>query len=254
MKTLSSILVILSLTVSLFAAPRCERLEFYDMDNLHASFENDLLSNVWQTNILGSMSNLYFEDDGLVTAVPVGTERVESYMWSLVTNQGTASLSLFSPTTEKEFIISPTCNGLSAMSHGKSTPMLISAEVRMTDTELEFVRAQLTGTWHYHAQESETTHPAQSSMTLSNDGTFNLRTGPDSYHSVHEGVWQISQDGRYLILYTQMYIGQERKYVAESIRLKSFDFEDMVIDAQSLPRALQQYSGKQVLYLEKARA
>jgi hypothetical protein len=255
MKTFSSIFVVFFLSISLFAAQRCERLEFYDMDHLQTSFEQDLLSNIWRTNLLGNMSNLYFQDDGLVIAVPVGSEAVESYLWSLVTTvEGQTTLSLYNPTVEKTFVISPTCNGISATAHGRSTQILISSVERLSAMQLDFMRLQLTGTWYYDPLSSEKTIAAGFSITLNANGTCMLQMGPDSYHSICEGVWRLSQDGRYLILYSEMYVGQEKKYIAESINLYSVDFEDMVIDAAMLPRALQQYQSKQMLYLIKARA
>jgi hypothetical protein len=254
MKSLTTTLILTSFVVSLFATSRCERLADYDMGNLHYSFTRDLLSHVWKTGMLGEMSSLYFQEDGLVLAKPVGTERVDSYLWSLAVNAGEASLTVFSPTEEKKFVISPTCNGISAALHGKSTPMLISDDVLIQEVELDFLSTQLTGTWQYRTERSGKTAPSGFSMSLKSDGTFRLNTGPDIYHNVQDGVWQISPDGQYLILSTQMYVGENLKYVAETLRLKSVDFEDMVIDAEHLPRFLQEYSGKRLLYLARARA
>ena len=254
MKTLASLVIALSLALSLSADPKCERLAFYDMANLKASFEKDLVSNIWRTNLLGSLSTLYFQDDGLVIVIPAALQKVQTYMWSVEVADGRALLAFFGPSTAKEFMIAPTCSGISATGQGKSTSLLVSAETQMSEAQQDFLRAQLLGFWHYRIEKSRKAYPAQFSLSLLNDGTFRMKTGPDHYHSTYDGVWQMSTDGQYLILYTRVLIGQKEHYVPESISLKSVDFEDMVIDAKSLPRALEAYRGKDQLYLSKARA
>jgi hypothetical protein len=224
------------------------------MDNLKASFEQDLISNAWRTSLLGTLSTLYFQEEGLVLVIPSALQKVETYMWSVIVEEGRALLSFISPNVEKEFMIAPTCNGISAMSNGKSSSMAISTAEDMTDVQLEFLRTQLTGTWFYKLDKSPKSHPSQFSIALNADGTFNLRVGPDNFHSVQDGIWRTSPDGQYLVLHTRVYIDQKEHYIAEAISLKSIDFEDMVIGAKSLPRALEAYGGKDLLFLSKARA
>jgi len=254
MKTFTSILFVLSLSFSAFAGARCERLESYDMTNLRASFEQDLLTHVWRTSVLGDVSNLYFQDDGIVLVVSTGSEAVDSYLWSVTDDKGQNVLAFYSPAGNKEFSIAPTCNGISAAAHGKSTPLAISTDEMLSIKQLDFLRLQLAGTWYAETSRSRGVNSVPFSIALNQDGTFTMTNGPDTYHARQEGIWQLSQDGQFLILHTPQYIGDEKKYVAESIRLRSVDFEDMVIDAEILPRELKQYSGKQLIYLTKARA
>jgi hypothetical protein len=254
MKTLSSIALVLFLASSLSASPRCERLTYYDLHNLKASFELDLVSNAWRTSMLGTMSTLYFQEDGLVIVIPAALEKVETYLWSLVVDRGHALLSFFSPTHEKAFLIAPTCNGISALANGRNISMNVSSVEEMDGLKQEFLRSQLTGTWHSAIKKSPNAQIAPFSLALNADGTFILGTGPDKYHTEHEGIWHVSPDGQYLILNTRVYSDEKEHYVAEVISLKSVDFEDMVIKAQSLPRALEVYRGKEDLYLSKSKA
>ena len=204
--------------------------------------------------MLGTMSTLYFQEDGLVIVIPATLEKVETYLWSLIVDRGHALLSFFSPTHEKAFLIAPTCSGITALSNGRNISMNITSVPEITDFQQKFMQTQLTGTWHYEIDKSSNSNAAPFSLSLNADGTFVLGTGPDKYHTEHEGIWLISPDGQYLILNTHVYSDQKENYVAEVISLKSVDFEDMVIEAQSLPRALEIYRGKDMLYLSKAKS
>ena len=256
MKTLTSISIILGF-VALTAGSvhaKCERLELYDLSNLQASMEQDLMSNAWRSNLLGTPSNLYFQEDGLLVAIPEGSGKITTYIWSLHAIHGSARLSLMTPEMDMAFWIAPTCNGLSASSDEKSVQMFISSEEQFSDARHNFLKRQLSGIWHYRNDKSTKSHKAGFSISLHDDGTFSLKTSPDKYHSTNEGVWQITADGQYLILSTYGFVGQKKQYISEAIAVRSVDFEDMVIDARTLPRALEAYEGRQPLYVSKARA
>ena len=254
MKTFTSIAILLSFATIVSASPKCERLAFYDMTNLQASFERDLVSNIWNTNLLGAASTVYFTSDGNVTVISPTWKKIETYTWSLCVENGRAMLSLKNDSERKDFVISPTCGGLSVSANGKSASMLVNEEVRVSDADVSFLEKQLTGIWNYRVDLTKKGYPAQFALFLRKDGTFILKIGPDKFHSVQQGMWQVTADGRYLVLNTKQYIHGEPQFVAEAINLKSVDFEDMVINAKNLPRALGAYQGKQPLYLSKARA
>jgi hypothetical protein len=254
MKTFTTVFLALVLTASLFASPHCDRLAMYDMENLRASFEQDLVSHVWRTGILGSTANLYFQENGLVTAIPASQDKVDTYTWALADNEGMITLSFYRSSGVKSFVVSPTCDGIATTIRGKAARMLISEEAYLSDTEQEFLLKQITGTWHYIPVKSEKIYQGPLTLTFASDGTFMMQSGPDTFHSDRDGVWHLSNDGNYLILYSRIESSEKTRLVPEVISIKSLDFEDMVIDAKHLPRTMQQYEGRDPLYMSKVRA
>jgi len=254
MRTLSTILVITSFALSLSASPKCERLELYDFSNLRQSFERDLLSSIWRSSLLGTTSTLYFQEDGVVIAVPVNQERVQTYLWSLSVMEDQAILSLVSSEMERTFFIAPTCNGISALSGGKLSLLTAMEANFISEANRNFMRTQLTGFWICQVRKSKKLPAGDFSLALHQDGSFEVSAGPDSFHTSHKGFWQLSPDGQYLILHTRVLIDSSEHFVAEYVNLKSVDFEDMVIGAQVLPRVLSTYCGNNLLYLEKVKA
>lgn len=254
MKTLYAIIMIVGLSANLSASPKCDRLELYDFSNLKYSFERDLLSSVWRSSLLGSSSTLYFQEDGLVIAVPVNQERVRTYLWSLKIEDDQTILSLLSPDMEKKYAIAPTCNGISASAGGKLSLLTVMEANVISESNREFMHTQLAGTWDYQARKSKKSPASDFSLSLHLDGTFEISTGPDSFHTSNHGFWQLSPDAHYLILHTRVLSDTSEHFVAEYLDLKSVDFEDMVIGAQVLPRVLSAYRGKDLLYFGKVKA
>jgi hypothetical protein len=217
------------------------------MSNLVESFECDLRSNAWKTNLLGVASTLYFQEDGILIAIPEGLQDVQTFMWSLSTDVCRTLLSICDHQFSRSYIIAPTCSGISATANGKSASMIPEITECLSVQRLDFLRKQLTGVWNYQASKTKKGYPAQLNLSLADDGSFSIAAGPDQFHSIQQGMWQVSPDGQFLVLYSLI----EGSYEAEAINLRSVDFEDMVIDAESLPRSLEPYKSKRPLFLSK---
>lgn len=252
MKTYSSIVFALFLAVSVSAEPKCERLEFYDLGNLQASFEQDLTSNVWRSGILGTQSTLYFGPDGMILAIPDDGSRAENYTWSVIVEDDKALLHVYSHEGAQKYSLAPTCSGLSVNGRGKAMTMEVGNKKQISDATMRFMESRLAGTWEYLPEKGAGPKNARSfTLILNEDGTFKLAQWPDTYHSQKDGIWQLSPDGEYLILFTRMYLNGKERYVAESIQLFSLDFEDLVINGQKLPGSISENTNKQPLYLSK---
>jgi hypothetical protein len=251
MKTLTSLLFCLCITASAMAMEKCERLAFYDMRDITASIEKDLLSHTWKSGMLGYPSTLFFRNDGSVLDIATSDEKVNTWLWTITDGLCGTELRLYRPDDERRFAIAPTCSGISASANGKVSSMLPGSERRKSEQELDFLKTRLTGTWKCDKSKSHKAVLSQFHLTLQGDGTFGLKPGPDLEHSAQKGFWQLSDDGAYLILHTLVYMHNKEHYIAETISLKSVDFEDMVIATHTLPRALGAYEGRKDLYLAK---
>lgn len=253
MKTLFNLVILSALTGSLLASPKCERLAIYDRGNVLSNMTYDLTSQVWKSDILGTSATLYFNSDGVLMALPDAPGgRITSYLWSVSsTCCSAAMLTIGDASAESYFILSPTCSGIATMDDIGRQSALVQAHGQLTQVQLVFLRDQLQGTWHYSGAKSRKGHPSAFALCLNADGSFQLKMAPDMFHTAQTGIWQLSPDGQYLLLYTQLYLGDRKRYVAEAINLRSADYEDMVIDARSLPRVLREHAGKQALYLSK---
>lgn len=254
MKAFSLTFLTLTIITSLAASPRCARLDLYDIRDLRASIEKDLISNVWKSAILGAESTMYFKDDGLVITVATSGHLMHTYLWSVTLQDNLAVLTVSDPGSRAEFIVAPTCNGISAQREGKLHSLQLSEDVQITPEQHAFLRSQLPGRWHYRSNATRKAYPAGFTISLIKDGSFKMMSAPDTYHSAVHGIWHLSPDGKFLILYTEVNTEDSRKFVPEVIRLKSVDFEDMVIGGENLPRALQPYDGQREIFLSKARA
>jgi len=253
MKTLSSLCLMLAVVLSLDAAPECERLSYYDTGDLRMSFQRDLVSHVWTSNVLGAAATLYFQEDGSLIVVPESTSRIESYLWDVAIQDGQAMLQIIQPDGKLIFGTAPTCSGLCISQAGKCV-MMFAGEAEDLSVEHElFLETQLSGTWKYTSgRVNKRSMPLEFTLTLNADGTFTMASGPDSYHSLREGVWQVTPDGEYLILFTSMDGNSGPYYAAEYIPIRSVDFEDLVIGSGQIPKFLDQNNRKHALFLSKS--
>ncbi len=255
MKAITGIFCALFLSLALTAGGTCDRLALYDNGNLQLSYEQDLTTHVWRSGLLGSMSTLYFRDDGLVLVISDNASRAETYTWDVQVDDGRPMLRFFSRNGEKQYCVSPVCSGLSVSIDGKGRTMLFSEEDAINDSKVRMMQSMLTGTWKYQPapREKNSMSPLTLpfSLSLLTDGTFVLAMEPDTEHSTCQGVWQVSADGDYLVLYMQSYRNGKMEYIPETMPLRSFDFEDLVVAAGPLPRALSAWRGSQPLYLSK---
>jgi hypothetical protein len=253
MKTLFSFCLILAVIGTIGASPACERLAHYDAQNLQKSFMQDLVSNVWNTTVLGDEATLYFAPDGSLLAIPSLDSRVEEFHWSVEVHEGQGLLYIVKPTDLRVFSLAPTCSGLCVSEGGSCSMMTVDSDHSISEERYNFVRSQLFGTWKYAPSRKDArTGPDAFSLTLKNDGTFLLATGPDDYHSSMEGSWELAPDGTYLIISTRHDRGGQEFYVPESLTIQSIDYEDLVIDSETLPQILEKSTMKQPLYLSKS--
>jgi hypothetical protein len=252
MKTLFSVYLIVAITGAAIAEPACDRLTHYNSNDLQESFEHDLFSNVWSTTALGPEATLYFQEDGTMLAMPSANASVAQYSWNIEIYEGQAHLYLATSHGMKMFTLAPTCSGLCVSDGGKCMMMSVSTQKKISAERLKFIRSQISGTWKYEpSRKAARKGPAGFTLTLGKDGTFAISTGPDSYHSVLEGTWQLAPDGEYLVIFTKQYGKEQIKYIPESLAILSIDYEDLVLDSQRMPRILEKGSMKESLYLSK---
>lgn len=254
MKALSTLCLSL-IAAALLAGPRCERLSFYDTGSLMRNIDKDLTSHVWTTGMLGKASKMYFQEDGSALVLPDGTSDVEIYTWDLESCSGQVYLRIFSRAGDEAFLVSPTCSGLCVSAEGKCAELLLTTDDEVSMERAEFLRLQLTGTWAFDPDRAGKRRGAMPfSLNLQADGTFVLNMGPDHYHTMQDGIWQVAPDGAYLILFTRVVDQGGVRFVAETVSIRSMDFEDLVVEGQGLPRVLKSCGGKQPLYLTKETA
>jgi len=253
MKTLSSFCLMMVVALSAAASTECDRLAFYDTGDLRLSFERDLISHAWKSQMLGSAATLYFQEDGSLIVVPEETSRVLSYLWDIGIQDGQALLQIVQPDGKLVFGAAPTCSGLCVSQGGKCVMMFTSEGSELSIEHQNFLRSQLIGTWTYAPHLSNKRKiSSEFTLTLGGEGAFTIASGPDSYHSAQEGVWQLTPDGEYLILFTRMEGNAGIYFAAEYIAIRSVDFEDLVIDSAQMPRLLDQSKKKQPLFLSKS--
>lgn len=224
---------VLSIAVSSSAVAECTRQTEYPLKYITDSIKKDLISAAWTTDVLGVEADVFFHADGLAESIHTSgrTAEVQFLQWDVTMVDGGAILAISAPDgTSKSLLISPTCEGFVASdAFGVKTHILMYA--RETSARLEMTRSQMAGVWK-SIRKSTGTRDVQ--WGLKCDGTFTLAVAPDMYHAAHQGVWDITSDGQYLLLYFTRDANPESVYATEIARIKSVDFEDLLLDVQDL--------------------
>ncbi len=253
MKLLFSLLTAIICVVSAVdaGALRCKRIQLIGPENL----AQDLKTHIWEISSDRGKSLAYFNADQTAVTIPAGsrTGAARSMTWAVGGTDLIPMLILEDEEGWQSYIIAPTCDGLVALS-GMEGVMRLNVHREISVSQTAMLRDQMVGHWQTtpgNNNRKNGRHGADVRMIFKADGTYALSAGPDHYHSVHQGRWDISADGEYLFLYKESGLPGGPKYILESVRIVALDYEDMVIDTKKLPRILGEYEGRNTMYLAR---
>lgn len=228
-------LFILGILSTGLMAEKCERLITYSGKYIADSIADDLESSLWSSDLLGDKATLFFFEQGVAESIQVSGDEphIKVMSWNVHMCDGQAILTLSAPDgSSRSFLIDPTCDGFAVRDAFGRRPHYLNQEAYGSGQQT-LTRNQIIGTWR--TEDSNARKMREMSWNFDKDGTFSIAVAPDMYHAVHQGVWDISNDGQYLILYFMHADNPESVYTAELIAIKSVDFEDMIIDGSTLP-------------------
>jgi hypothetical protein len=236
MKTfLFSAIVLASLAMTSSVLAECSRSTADYLKYNPDSIAEDLIGSAWTTDVLGADAEVFFHQDGILEYIQTDTKspKLEFMQWEVRIVDGTAVLSVSANNgSSRSLLIRPICEGFTASNaFGIETEILMQAKQR--SGKLDLTRDKMTGVWKSSAKRS--TGMRDLKWDLKSDGTFTLAVAPDMYHATHQGVWDITSDGQYLLLYFTRDNNPENVYTREIVRIKSVDFEDLVLDVHDLP-------------------
>lgn len=234
-------------------AEKCDRLIFYDRGIVKESIEADLTDGTWTTDLLGNPGSMYFHADGSVETFRKDKNKktvVQIDTWEIQVYDGQTILKLTAPDgTTRALRINPTCDGFAAIDgFGGATDLYKQGNYNALLHQQ--TKRQLIGNWSAVAQSDLNIHRAIQ-WHFNEDGTFEFAVAPDLYHSAHHGIWDLSPNGEYIMLYFTNRDDPEAVFVTELLRVRSVDFEDLVLDAKLLPRPLAEFTSNKAVHFEK---
>lgn len=234
-------------------AEKCDRLVSYDFGIVKESVEADLINGTWTTDLMGNPSSMYFHADGSVETFRKGKKKdfVQIATWDVRMVAGEVILNLTARDgAVRTLRINPTCEGFAAMDAFGAATDLYKVEDYNPYVHHQ-IKRQITGDWSTTAQ-SDLNAARTIQWHFAADGTFELAVGPDLYHSAHQGVWDVAPTGDYIILYFTRRENPESVYATELLKLRSVDYEDLVLDASFMPRMLAEFANGKTLHFEKS--
>ncbi|MDX1408426.1 MAG: hypothetical protein R3330_09845 [Saprospiraceae bacterium] len=234
-------------------AEKCDRLVSYDLGIVKESVEADLINGTWTTDLNGNPSSMYFHADGSVETFRKDRKKdiVEVATWEVRMESGEMILTLTAPDgTSRSMRINPTCEGFAAMDAFGSAVDLYKVNDYNQYVHHQ-IKRQITGEWSAMAQ-SDLNVARNIHWDFAADGTFELAVGPDAYHSTHQGVWDVAPTGEYIILYFTNRDNPESVYAMELLKVRSVDFEDLVLDGKFMPRMLAEFANGKTMHFEKS--
>ena len=256
MKPLSVRALIATLSLLVFStiatANTCDRLMDYEYGFVKSSIESDLVDGLWSANFASEPGTMFFYEDGLVEVVNHKSSELPYglFYWDvqLSDKQPVLNISGLDGTIHK-LRLYPTCDGFVVMDRCGSTSQLIKLQEEPT-LQYNQTKRQLSGTWSI-ITPGDYDIGREIVWTFNDDGTFTLAVAPDLYHASHRGVWDVTPSGEHIILYFAHQKSPETVYAAELLKVKSVDFEDLLLDGSTMPRMLDEFEANRTLHFEK---
>jgi hypothetical protein len=231
---------------------KCDRLEMYDLYITRDNIEADLISGVWETNLIAPGSKLFFQEDGIVQIVSPGYPEngISIETWNVQKMDSHFVLTISSETgnitTAKLY---PTCEGFSIRS--TNTTSMAMTKLKLDTRKLvQSARSEMQGVWDIIA-ETMPENPRSLKWSFKGDGTFALYMSPDLFHTIYQGIWDIAPDGEHIILYFTRSENSDEVYSKEIVKINNLDYEDLVLSGEALAKLTGQADGMTKVYFEK---
>lgn len=250
MKTIHLILLLSLFSLPLLASQststttdcRLNTLAFTAEVTLVQQIKEDLLNGIWhqQTAV---PATLLFAESGVgsfITDCPKGGKEIGGLQWSVTTENGQVILTLTKQTEGiVRYDVKQTCDGLTLQDISNGQFMTLAYQPVSKATKMLNVQRTLSGEWSstvypntviedLEAESQQQIMSAYFTYELSNDGTFVRTFGGHNLKTVSvSGIWQVSEDGNYIILHLPDGKGGYYNRVAE---IKHLAMDELVLD------------------------
>jgi hypothetical protein len=218
---------------------RCTRLlltETHQDKALHV-IEEDLLSAVWHwipdCSADGTEEILQFHWSGrldVFKSEPVGNMDVEVRTWNITSVDDDVVLSItdMAGQNSEMYIIRQSCDGIFLTSlYNWETGLLSYQREKSRKSQLRNTE-NLLGSWRARVEENGD-QDIIVEMTFNTDGTFS-RVIDKCYTDLrHEGIWELSEDGNYIVLYYIIYDESDLTFENYLYKVSNLDFNAMEI-------------------------
>jgi len=199
--------------------------------------KDDLVSGVWHKQ----SATLLFNDSGLasvITDCATGGKNVTSLRWNVVNANGNVVLEL-NGTQHEAYIVNQTCDGLTLVDPQSGAEEQMEFTPKSKATKMMAAQRTLSGEWNstvypntiiedLEAQSKQEVVSAYFKYELHDDGTFVKTFGGQNLQTVRvSGIWQVSEDGKYVILHLPDGEGDYYNRVAE---IKYLALDELVLD------------------------
>jgi hypothetical protein len=258
---MKAILVILSMLTSLtftvagdsINEEGCTRLYELSGMNLEESVHYDLLHANWIMHEENGKSVWFsFHENGIVDRMDVdGKEEtgVEQLLWTTAFLENRAWLIIENPAGDKTYYrLNQTCEGIELLDLLDEKSVFLEYYRTLSEAEMVVTRLQVIGKWtsanpfqfdeSLHTCPGEVNGSTEISWTFDEDGRFHTEVATDESINHANGVWELSTDGKYLLLYFLNSEDPEDVATVSVLCISQLTFEDFVSFYKDLPEEL----------------
>ena len=172
-KSTCAILTITMLLVSVALADTCERLAKYELLMNETSVNADLTNGIWQADLHGAESVLFFHEEGVVEVLrdEEGGDEYDVDTWDVSYNDHGLTLTISgNGEPETQFTLLPTCDGFMLLSKCGEQTALVKGRDNVKSL-VEQMRSQMQGAWITGNFKSRKKKP-DLQWTFAENGTF----------------------------------------------------------------------------------
>lgn len=229
----------------------CSRLLHFSGLTLAESIEADLLSGSWTYKVQDHdrMIRLEFYPNGIARKIEIPDRpQVTHLLWSTSVLEDKAWLILQDERGDKQYLrLDQHCAGIAAYDIVNEENLFWDVDATMDEFDYSLKLARLYGKWtsgnnpfQFDREMHDCTEHANLSEVkleweFKKDGYFSLQIESDGQVDEATGIWELTQDGKYLSLQFLKDGDAEQPYLNTIVRVGSLSNEDVVFYQNDLP-------------------
>ena len=245
-----SLFAVATLTARADQSFRCRTLPAFAAGDTNVSeqIEEDLLGGVWihETEVAGTEDRiqvmLQFAAEGKVDFLRRegrGDFITECLLWGMEVRNGAPLLWMTgSDGRQRYYRVEPTCYGIDLIDMHTAERLVLKHNAQAQAGELSRLRQSLSGSWS-NAMYPFDLHAGKNNKPLAGaflkyefrpDGTLVKIFGGAQVEVREGGTWEVSKDGRYLLMHSVEQQDGQRKIRTEMARIKYLQLDELVLE------------------------
>lgn len=234
------------------AGYRCRTIAAYSVgdSNLSLQIEKDLLTGVWtqQATVVGGSDRVHtllqFAAGGMVDFMQLRSEGgydTDCLRWWVEVQDNEPLLLLEDRAGRRDvFRIEQTCHGIQLTNRQTGKRLVLNHHAAVKEAELKQLRGELAGDWSNTMYPFDPVSQAGAAgkqiagaflkYEFRSDGTYVKMVGGEKVVIKETGAWEISKDGRYLLMHANVLEGGRQTTSSSMARIKYLQLDELVLE------------------------